>query len=27
VPTIATMVPRAAFTWVTKRLRGAVRIR
>src|SRR5580765_1455130 len=26
VPTIATMVPRAAFTWVTKRLRGAVRI-
>jgi 2,4-dienoyl-CoA reductase (NADPH2) len=26
VPTIATMVPRAAFAWVTKRLMGAVRI-
>jgi 2,4-dienoyl-CoA reductase (NADPH2) len=26
VPTIATMVPRAAFTWVTARLKGAVRI-
>ncbi len=26
VPTIATMVPRAAFAWVTKRLSGAVRI-
>ncbi len=26
VPTIATMVPRAAFSWVTKRLMGAVRI-
>jgi len=26
VPTIATMVPRAAFTWVTRRLKGAVRI-
>jgi 2,4-dienoyl-CoA reductase (NADPH2) len=26
IPTIATMVPRAAFTWVTRRLRGAVRI-
>ncbi|MGQ0429901.1 MAG: oxidoreductase [Gammaproteobacteria bacterium] len=24
IPTIATMVPRAAFTWVTRRLRGAV---
>src|SRR5689334_5363485 len=24
IPTIATMVPRAAFTWVTARLRGAV---
>ena len=26
VPTIATMVPRAAFTWVTKRLKGEVSI-
>ncbi len=26
IPTIATMVPRAAFTWVTQRLKGAVRI-
>jgi 2,4-dienoyl-CoA reductase (NADPH2) len=26
IPTIATMVPRAAFTWVTARLKGAVRI-
>ncbi len=26
VPTIATMVPRAAFAWVTRRLKGAVRI-
>ncbi len=26
IPTIATMVPRAAFTWVTGRLRGAVGI-
>ena len=26
VPTIATMVPRAAFAWVTKRLKGEVRI-
>ena len=26
IPTIATMVPRAAFTWVTRRLRGAVSI-
>jgi 2,4-dienoyl-CoA reductase (NADPH2) len=26
IPTIATMVPRGAFTWVTARLRGAVRI-
>jgi 2,4-dienoyl-CoA reductase (NADPH2) len=26
IPTIATMVPRAAFTWVTKRLKGAVNI-
>jgi 2,4-dienoyl-CoA reductase (NADPH2) len=26
IPTIATMVPRAAFTWVTRRLRGEVRI-
>jgi len=26
IPTIATMVPRAAFAWVTKRLKGAVRI-
>jgi 2,4-dienoyl-CoA reductase (NADPH2) len=26
IPTIATMVPRAAFTWVTRRLRGTVRI-
>jgi 2,4-dienoyl-CoA reductase (NADPH2) len=26
VPTIATMVPRAAFAWVTKRLMGEVRI-
>jgi 2,4-dienoyl-CoA reductase (NADPH2) len=26
IPTIATMVPRAAFTWVTRRLRGAVKI-
>ncbi|HMX15565.1 MAG TPA: NADPH-dependent 2,4-dienoyl-CoA reductase [Rhodocyclaceae bacterium] len=26
VPTIATMVPRGAFAWVTERLRGAVRI-
>ena len=26
VPTIATMVPRAAFTWVTKRLKGSVRV-
>ena len=25
IPTIATMVPRAAFTWVTRRLKGAVR--
>jgi 2,4-dienoyl-CoA reductase (NADPH2) len=26
IPTIATMVPRAAFTWVTQRLKGAVKI-
>lgn len=26
IPTIATMVPRAAFTWVTARLRGAVNL-
>jgi 2,4-dienoyl-CoA reductase (NADPH2) len=26
IPTIATMVPRAAFTWVTRRLKGAVSI-
>ena len=26
IPTIGTMVPRAAFTWVTRRLRGAVDI-
>jgi 2,4-dienoyl-CoA reductase (NADPH2) len=26
IPTIATMVPRAAFTWVTRRLRGEVAI-
>jgi len=26
IPTIATVVPRAAFTWVTRRLRGVVRI-
>ena len=26
IPTIATMVPRAAFTWVTRRLMGAVKI-
>ncbi len=26
IPTIATMVPRAAFTWVTQRLMGAVKI-
>src|SRR5213078_5405185 len=26
IPTIATMVPRAAFAWVTRRLRGAVSI-
>jgi 2,4-dienoyl-CoA reductase (NADPH2) len=26
IPTIATMVPRAAFTWVTRRLRGAIRL-
>ena len=26
MPTIATMVPRAAFAWVTRRLKGAVRI-
>ena len=26
VPTIATMVPRAAFAWVTRRMKGAVRI-
>jgi 2,4-dienoyl-CoA reductase (NADPH2) len=26
IPTIATMVPRAAFTWVTRRLRGEVTI-
>ncbi len=26
IPTIATMVPRAAFTWVTAKLRGAVRL-
>jgi 2,4-dienoyl-CoA reductase (NADPH2) len=26
IPTIATMVPRAAFTWVTRKLRGAVRV-
>lgn len=26
IPTIATMVPRAAFTWVTKRLMGQVKI-
>jgi 2,4-dienoyl-CoA reductase (NADPH2) len=26
IPTIATMVPRGAFTWVTARLRGAVQI-
>jgi len=26
IPTIATMVPRAAFTWVTRKLKGEVRI-
>ena len=26
IPTIATMVPRAAFAWVTRRLRGAVKV-
>jgi 2,4-dienoyl-CoA reductase (NADPH2) len=26
IPTIATMVPRAAFAWVTRRLKGAVKI-
>ncbi len=26
IPTIATMVPRAAFAWVTRRLRGAVQL-
>lgn len=26
IPTIATMVPRAAFAWVTQRVRGAVRL-
>jgi len=26
IPTIATMVPRAAFSWVTRRLRGSVQI-
>ena len=26
IPTIATMVPRAAYTWVTRKLRGAVRV-
>ncbi len=26
VPTIATMVPRAAFTWVTRRLKGQVKV-
>ena len=26
MPTIATMVPRAAFTWVTRRLKGSVRV-
>jgi 2,4-dienoyl-CoA reductase (NADPH2) len=26
IPTIATMVPRAAFTWVTKKMRGEVKI-
>jgi len=26
IPTIATMVPRAAFTWVTRRLRGSVAV-
>lgn len=26
VPTIATSVPRGAFTWVTKRLKGSVKI-
>ncbi|MFA7291933.1 MAG: NADPH-dependent 2,4-dienoyl-CoA reductase [Rhodocyclaceae bacterium] len=26
IPTIATMVPRAAFAWVTKRMKGAVKI-
>jgi 2,4-dienoyl-CoA reductase (NADPH2) len=26
IPTIATMVPRAAFTWVTRRLKGEVRV-
>src|SRR6476661_10084966 len=26
IPTIATMVPRGAFTWVTRRLKGAVKI-
>jgi 2,4-dienoyl-CoA reductase (NADPH2) len=26
IPTIATMVPRGAFTWVTRRLRGAVKL-
>jgi len=26
VPTIATMVPRAAFTWVTRRLKGVVKV-
>ncbi|MEO8305621.1 MAG: NADPH-dependent 2,4-dienoyl-CoA reductase [Betaproteobacteria bacterium] len=26
IPTIATMVPRAAFAWVTRRLKGSVRI-
>ena len=26
IPTIATMVPRAAFTWVTRRMKGEVKI-
>ena len=27
IPTIATMVPRAAFAWVTRRMKGEVRFR
>ena len=26
IPTIATLVPRGAFTWVTKKLKGSVNI-